>query len=122
MNASSNTAWPAADVAPNADDIITAEVSRRFPPILLDDLWAHPHRLTAEDLAQRISAMQGQSFSQIRAGLQHLVDEVEIHRWGYDLGHEEGFQAGYDRAVNDAVEHPETFMRRLLEIRPGAAQ
>lgn len=95
MNTSSTT-WPEVDVAPDAEDIIRAEVSRRFPPVLLDDLWAQPHRLSSEDLAQRIAAMQGQSFSQIRTGLQQIADELELHRWGYDFGYEQGHQAGYE--------------------------
>lgn len=117
MTTSSNIAWADADVAPDADDIITAEVSRHFPPVLLDDLWGHPHRLTSEDLAERIGAMQGRTFSQIRAGLQQIVDELELHRWGWDLGYEQGQQAGYDRAINDSIKNPETFTARLIELR-----
>ena len=118
MNQSSPIAWPQEDVAPDAEGIITAEVSRRFPPVLLDDLWAHPHRLTSEDLTRRIGALQGQSYRQIRAELQTIVDELEIHRWGYDAGYEEGHQAGYDKAINDAIHNPEEFTKRLQEIRP----
>lgn len=93
MSTSSPIAWPQEDVPSNADGIITAEVSRRFPPVLLDDLWAQPHRLSADDLAQRISTLQGQSFSGIRAALQQIVDELEIHRWGFDAGYEAGYAA-----------------------------
>lgn len=116
MNTSLPTAWPQEDVPPNADDIITAEVSRRFPPVLLDDLWAHPHQLSAEGLAERIGALQGQSFQQIRAALQQIVDELEIHRWGFDAGYEAGYAA---RALADAkteAKYADLNLRELADL------
>jgi hypothetical protein len=42
----------------------------------------------------------------------------EAYRVGFDIGLEKGDQAGYDRAITDAIENPEAFTARLEEIRP----
>ncbi|NIK57910.1 hypothetical protein [Kribbella shirazensis] len=114
MHTSSLTDEP---VSPDPEEVITAEVSRRFPPALLNDLWSQPHRLSTDALVERISYLEGHSFRQIRAGLQSIVDEVELHRVGYDDGFEDGHQAGYDRAVRDMIHNPDAISALLLALR-----
>lgn len=106
-------------VAPNAEDVIAAAGDDAVRG-LMPTVTAQPHRLSAEALRERVAALQGRTVVELRAGLQAVADELELHRWGYDLGFEEGQQAGYDRAVNDTIADPDAFTRRLLEIRPGA--
>lgn len=35
----------------------------------------------------------------------------------YEHGNSHGHQAGYDNAINDAIDNPDAFAARLLEIR-----
>ncbi|TDW87280.1 hypothetical protein EV137_5353 [Kribbella pratensis] len=114
MNTSSLTDDP---VSPDPEDVITAEVSRRFPPALLDDLWSQPHRLSTAALVERISYLEGHSFRSIRASLQSIVDEVELYRIGRDDGYEDGHRAGYNLAVRDMIHNPDTISTALLALR-----
>ncbi|MEU4287813.1 hypothetical protein AB0E63_06290 [Kribbella sp. NPDC026596] len=84
---------------------------------LLRTVTAEPHRLSVEALEERLAALQGRPEEEIRAGLQEIANELELHRLGYDHGYEDGDAAGYDRAINDAIDHPDTFADRLQEIR-----
>jgi hypothetical protein len=83
---------------------------------------AEPVRLSSDALVERVRSLRGGSFDQLRAGLQAIANELELHRAGYDLGFEDGHTAGYDQAISDAIDNPDAVAARLLEIRPGAAR
>jgi hypothetical protein len=103
-------------VAPNAEEIIAAAGDDTLRG-LMPTVTAEPHRLSVEALTERIEALRDKPTDEIRAGLQSIADELELHRLGYDFGFEDGDAAGYDRAINDAIDNPDAFAARLREIR-----
>lgn len=81
-----------------------------FPRELVDevlDMQGGPHRLAHADIRARVEAMRGSAPDRVRAVLQQILDEDELYRWGYDLGYE----AGFDRAVEEMNKH-------LQSVRP----
>lgn len=103
MNTSSPTAEPER-VCATADQVIIDIMRVGFPPGLLDDLRAEPHRLSATDLGLRVRKMRRwKSSARIRAGLQQIVTELELYREGIDVGYE----AGYAQALTDMAQQAE---------------
>jgi hypothetical protein len=97
-------------VAGDVHEIMRQVLANGFPPEMLDvvrELQGGPHRLSRETIESRVEAMRGQEVDRIRAGLQQIVDEDELFRWGFDLGYE----AGYDKAVAEMNTH-------LRSVRP----
>lgn len=85
-------------VAADADAVIKRITSHGFPAGISDDLWGVEHRLSAEAIVVRVRQLgRRTSPGQIRAGLQEIINEVELYRWGYDVGYE----AGYAKALED---------------------
>ncbi|WP_327633660.1 hypothetical protein OHB24_27115 [Kribbella sp. NBC_00482] len=105
-----------APVAADAEEIIAAAADDALRG-LLPTVTAEPHRLSIAALTERVEALGGKPVDEMRAGLQAIANELELHRWGYDNGFEDGDAAGYDRAINDAIDNPDAFADRLQEIR-----
>lgn len=99
MNTSSPIDEP---VSPTAEDVIATAADSTLRG-LLNTMWAEPHRLSSEALADRVRSMRGGSNDQIRAGLQQIMNELELHRWGYDLGFEAGYAEG--QTISPSVDH-----------------
>ncbi|MEV0797409.1 hypothetical protein AB0I34_06955 [Kribbella sp. NPDC050281] len=103
-------------VAPNPEEVLAVPADGDLAR-LLATVTAEPHRLSLEALEERLAPLQGRPMDEVRAELQLIANELELYRLGYDLGFEDGDAAGYDRAITDAIEHPEAFTARLTEIR-----
>lgn len=104
-------------VAPNAEEVLAVGADGDLAR-LLKTVAAEPHRLSVEALEERLQALRGQPIDELREELQAIANELELYRLGFDNGYERGCADGYDGAIEDAIEHPEEFTKRLLEIRP----